>query len=244
MFNYYFCIYNALCCKRRGFCTLVLHCKCIDMYNSLHIELHPVSVGEMVLWLLPLVPVYSWYGASFDVAGLNVLKPLQADIVEEKEGLLTDSLALVKKMTVCFLPLYRSAHVVTLKHRRLKSVSYDLAHDQKIKLITTQFGKRGSEGAIVLNMVTWLVHCHIHSICQHSRIRASSWSSKLLCDTATSHTSDSAPLARLAVTMSSAVGVCLLSSLELRFIGLLIIRLLNVLIWALTIHLYYCCEYS
>ena len=41
----------------------------------------------------------------FDVAGLNVLKPLQVDVVEEKEGLLTDSLALVKKTDRMFSSL-------------------------------------------------------------------------------------------------------------------------------------------
>ena len=104
----------------------------------------------MVLRLLPCVAVYSRHGAGFDIAGFDVLKSLQADVVEKEEGLLTNSLAMVKKLTVRFLPLCRSAHVVTLEHRRLKSVSHDLTHDEKIKLIVTQFSERGSEGAIVL----------------------------------------------------------------------------------------------
>ena len=105
----------------------------------------------MVLRLLPCVAVYSRHGAGFDVARFDVLKSLQADVVEKEEGLLTNSLALMKKLTIRFLPLCRSAHVVTLEHRRLESVSHDLTHDEKIKLIVTQFSKRGSEGAIVLN---------------------------------------------------------------------------------------------
>ena len=73
--------------------------------------------GKLVFWPPARVPVYSWHWSCFEIAGLNVLKPLHADGVDEEEGVLTNAVTLVIKQSVRYLPLCRAVTVVTLEQR-------------------------------------------------------------------------------------------------------------------------------
>ena len=73
--------------------------------------------GKLVFWPTACVPVYSWHWSCFEKAGLDVLKPLLADGVDEEEGMLTNAVTLVIQLSVSYLPLCRVITVVTLEQR-------------------------------------------------------------------------------------------------------------------------------
>ena len=73
--------------------------------------------GKLVFCPPARVPVYSQHWPCFEKAGLDVLKPLHADGVDEEEGMLTNAVTLVVKKSVCNLPLFRAITVVTLEQR-------------------------------------------------------------------------------------------------------------------------------
>ena len=49
-----------------------------------------------------------------EVTLLDVLEPLEVNVVEEQEGMLAYTLAMVEELTVCCLPLFRTGAVVAL----------------------------------------------------------------------------------------------------------------------------------
>ena len=51
--------------------------------------------------------LYSWHWSCFEKAGLDVLKPLLANDVDEEEGMLTNAVTLVIELSVSYLPLCR-----------------------------------------------------------------------------------------------------------------------------------------
>ena len=57
---------------------------------------------------LACVPVYSRNWAALEEAGLDVVKPLLPDGMDEEEGTLAHTVALVIKMSVRYLPLRRT----------------------------------------------------------------------------------------------------------------------------------------
>ena len=65
----------------------------------------------MVLWPLACVPVYPHSWSVCEVTPLDVLEPLEANIVEEQESMLAHTLAMV---TICCLPLFRTGAVMAL----------------------------------------------------------------------------------------------------------------------------------
>ena len=71
--------------------------------------------GKLVFWPIARVPMYSWHWSYFEKAGLDVLKPLPADGVDEEQGMLTNAVTLVIELSVSYLPLCRVITVVTLE---------------------------------------------------------------------------------------------------------------------------------
>ena len=109
----------------------------------------------MVLRPLSHVSVYSHSWSICEVALLDILEPLDADIVQEQEGTLAHTLAMVVKVTVRYFPLFRSGAVVTLQCGRLVGVSHDLSHHKQVQLIVAHLSKGGSEGLVVFD---WKEH--------------------------------------------------------------------------------------
>ena len=73
--------------------------------------------GKLVFWPTVRVPVYSWHWSCSEKAGLDVLKPLPANDVDEEEGMLTNVVTLGIELSVSYLPLCRVITVVTLEQR-------------------------------------------------------------------------------------------------------------------------------
>jgi len=65
---------------------------------------------------------HSW--SVLEVALLDVLEPLDADVVEEQEGALAHPLAMVVELTIRYLPLFRTATVVAMQCGGLIAVSH------------------------------------------------------------------------------------------------------------------------
>ena len=104
-----------------------------------------------MLWPLARVPMYPHSWSIHEVALLDVLEPLEANVMEEQEGALTYTLALVVKLTIRGLPLFRTGAVVTLQCGGLVAMSHDLSHHKQVQLIMAHLSKGGSEGPIVFD---------------------------------------------------------------------------------------------
>ena len=87
---------------------------------------------QVVLRSLACVSMYPHSWSIHKVAFLDVLEPLQADVMEEQEGTLTHSLAMVVKLTVCYFPQFRTGGVVALQCGRLVAVSHNLSHHKQV----------------------------------------------------------------------------------------------------------------
>ena len=98
-----------------------------------------------MLWPLPCVSVYPHSWSVRQVALLDTLEPLYSYIVEEQEGALTNTLAMVVKLAIRSLPLLRTGAMVALQGGGLVAVSHDLSHYEQIQLVMGHLGKGGSE---------------------------------------------------------------------------------------------------
>ena len=94
-----------------------------------------------MLWPLARVPMYPHSCSIHKLALLGVLEPLQANVVEEQEGMLTYTLALVVKLTTRDLPLFRAGVVMTLQCGGLVAMSHDLSHHKQVQLIIAHLSK-------------------------------------------------------------------------------------------------------
>ena len=72
-----------------------------------------------MLWPLAYVSMHPHSWSILEVTFLNVLKPLDADVMEEQEGMLANTLAMVVELAIRFLPLFRTGAVVALQGGRL-----------------------------------------------------------------------------------------------------------------------------
>ena len=107
--------------------------------------------GQMVLWPLAGVPVYSHCWSVCQVALFDVLKPLDSNVVEKQEGTLTHPLAMVVKLTIRCLPFFRSGAVVTMQCGRLIAVSHNLTNHKQVQLVMAHLRKACSEGQVMLD---------------------------------------------------------------------------------------------
>ena len=105
----------------------------------------------MVLRPLACVLVYPHSWSICEVTLLDIHEPLDTYVVEEQEGMLAHALAMVVKLTIGCLPLFRSGAVVTLQCVGLVAVSHDLSHHKQVQLIMAHLSEGASEGLIVLH---------------------------------------------------------------------------------------------
>ena len=155
--------------------------------------------SQVVLWPLACVSMHPHSWPILEVTLLNVLEPLDADVVEEQEGTLANTLALVVELAIRSLPLFRTGAVVALQGTGLIAVSHDLSHHKQVQLIVAHLSEGGSEGLVVfqweqhgawclpgseitttpptdklLNQITLLVVQVSHHCCHITHLRQSS----------------------------------------------------------------------
>lgn len=90
---------------------------------------------------------HSW--SILEVTLLDILEPLEADVMEEQEGTLANALAMVVELPIRYLSLFRTGAVVALQSGGLVAVSHDLSHDKQVQLIMAHLSEGGSEGLVV-----------------------------------------------------------------------------------------------
>ena len=116
---------------------------------------------------------HSW--SVLEVALLDVLEPLDADVVEEQEGALAHQLAMVVELTIRYLPLFRTATVVAMQCGGLIAVSHYLPHHKQVQLIMAHLREGGSEGLVVFHREAHGAWCLLRP-----KITATAPASKLL----------------------------------------------------------------
>ena len=106
---------------------------------------------QVVLWPLAHVSMnpHSW--SIHEIAFLDVLEPLEADVMQEQEGTLAHSLAMVVKLTIRSSSQFRTGAVVALQCGGLVAVSHDLSHHKQVQLIVVHLSKGSSEGLVVFH---------------------------------------------------------------------------------------------
>ena len=110
--------------------------------------------SQVVLWTLACVSMHPHSWPILEVT-LNVLEPLDVDIVKE-QGTLANT-AMVVKLAIRSFSLFRTGAVVALQGTGLVAVSHDLLHHKQVQLIIAYLSEGGSEGLVVLG-TTWSMH--------------------------------------------------------------------------------------
>ena len=115
------------------------------LYNILNL-----IQGEVVFWHLPLVAMnpHSW--SVGDVALLQVLVALDANVVKEEKGTLAYTLTMVVEKGRCYLSLRRTCAMVTLQDGGLETAGHNLPHDEHIQFIMRHLGHCTSNGEEVV----------------------------------------------------------------------------------------------
>ena len=131
-------------------CFFLYTCVVEDKLNDV------LNLVKSLVMLRPLscVPLYPHSWSICEVALLDVLEPLETNVVEE-QGTLTRTLAMVVKVVVGRLSLLRSGAMVTMQHGGLVTVSHNLSHHNQVQLVMAHLSEGRSEGLIVLH---WKKH--------------------------------------------------------------------------------------
>ena len=96
------------------------------------------------------------------------------NVVEEQEGMLAHTLAMVIKLAIRSLPPFRTQAVVTLQCGGLVAVSHNLSHHKQVQLIMAYLSESGSEGLVVFY---WEEH---GAGCLWSKVTATALANKIL----------------------------------------------------------------